>query len=459
MTNYNQKWEEALAVIREGLADNVSEFNDWFRPIVFETFIAEQKKIILQVPGRSFIERIEKNHMALIASAFIKAFGKGVTLGYRVTVAQTPILEESEHELIKKRDSRQQTKTPELPEVDSQLDPHMNFNNFIEGDSNRLSRSVGIHVAEHPRGTKFNPMFIYGPSGCGKTHLINAIGVRTKEIYPQKRVLYVSARTFEHQYTSAVPLNKVNDFIGFYQTIDVLIVDDIHEWIGKERTQDTFFHIFDYLFRQQKRIVLACDRSPAQLKGMHERLITRFKCGVTCEVLKPNTQLCRDILKNKISRDGLTISDDVIQYIAENVNGSVRDLQGVINSLMVYSIVENSDIDTKLAERIIKKVVKADDEPISIDIITDCVCENFNVTPQDIYGKSRKKEIATARHIAIYLTQTMTSMQTTRIGRLFGGRDHSTVLNSVRKAERMINEDKDLRALVIKIEKEIRERQ
>jgi chromosomal replication initiator protein len=237
-------------------------------------------------------------------------------------------------------------------DIDSQLDPHHTFANFIEGDSNRLSRSVGLSIAEHPNSTQFNPMFVYGPSGCGKTHLINAIGVRTKELYPQKRVLYVSARLFQVQYSNSVMQNRTNDFISFYQTIDVLIVDDIQEWMTAPKTQQTFFHIFDHLFRNGKRIILASDRPPVDLKGMPERLITRFSCGLIAEVEKPNTQLCVDILNSKIKRDGLKIPAEVVQYIAETANGSVRDLEGVINSLLAYSIVDNACINMRLAERI-----------------------------------------------------------------------------------------------------------
>jgi len=251
-------------------------------------------------------------------------------------------------------------------------------------------------------------MFIYGPSGCGKTHLINAIGVRTKELYPQKRVLYISARLFQVQYTNAVLSNKTNDFISFYQTIDMLIVDDIQEWVSATRTQDTFFHIFNHLFRNGKRIILASDRPPVDLQGMSARLLTRFSCGLIAELEKPNAKLCFDILNSKIKRDGLRIPDDVVRYIANTANGSVRDLEGVVNSLLAYSIVYNSNIDMRLAERVIKRAVKIDDKPLTIDDILSAVCRHFNVTMTAVASRSRKHDYVVARQVSMYLAQKYT---------------------------------------------------
>lgn len=464
MADYRQQWDNALLNIQKRLnaEGRGNEFDDWFRPIVFESFDKDACRLLLQVPSSSHSEHIENNYLKILAYELIPIFGKRLSLAYRITVDRQnnqTVLEEQQREMVKARATGNK-KTSELQEVDSHLDPRLNFRNFIEGESNKLSRSVGITVAEHPRNTKFNPMFIYGASGVGKTHLTNAIGVRAKELYPNLRILYVSARTFQQQYTTAVTQNKVNDFIAFYQTLDVLIVDDIQEWASSPGTQNTFFHIFDSLFRHSKRIILVSDRSPSQLRGMHERLITRFACGVTIEVEKPNTQLCIDILKSKIGRDGLssTIPDDVVRYIAETVKGSVRDLQGVINSLMVYSIVDNADIDLRLAEKIMKRVVRVSDEPVTLDYILDIVCEHMNVTPADINGKSRRKEFVQARQIVMYIAHTHTSLPASRIGRLIGGRDHSTVIHSFRKIEAQMTKDKDLTEMVALIEKNVKAR-
>ena len=315
-----------------------------------------------------------------------------------------------------------------------------------------MPRSVGQSIAEHPNTTQFNPMFIYGPSGCGKTHLVNAIGLRTKQLYPQKRVLYISARLFQVQYTNAVLQNSTNDFIRFYQTIDMLIVDDIQEWISAPKTQDTFFHIFDHLFRNGKRIILASDRPPVDLKGMPERLLTRFSCGLIAELEKPNTQLCVDILENKIRKDGLHIPRDVIEFISQTANGSVRDLQGVINSLMAYSIVYNSNIDMRLAERVIKRAVKIDDKPLTVDEIIETVCNHFNVSPSAVGGKSRKRDFVVARQVSMYLAQKYTKMPASRIGKLVGNRDHSTVIHSCTQVENRLKVDKEFLAEIQSLE-------
>ena len=246
--------------------------------------------------------------------------------------------------------------------------------------------------------------------------------------------------------------NTTNDFIGFYQTIDVLIVDDIQEWITSIKTQDTFFHIFNHLFMNGKRIVLACDRPPVELKGMNDRLLTRFSCGLIAELEKPNIQLCIDILNSKIKRDGLNIPDEVVQFIAQTANGSVRDLQGIINSLLAYSVVYNSNVDMRLAERVIKRAVKIDDEPLTIDEILDKVCAHFNVTTNAVNSRSRKQDIVLARQVSMYLAQKFTKMPAKRIGKLVGGRDHSTVLHSCSQIEKRLEVDKGFNAELSSIE-------
>jgi chromosomal replication initiator protein len=341
-------------------------------------------------------------------------------------------------------------------DLNPQLDVHKTFQSFIEGDSNKLPRSVGMTIAEHPKKTQFNPMFIYGPSGCGKTHLINAIGVRTKELFPQMRVLYVSARLFQVQYTNAQLRNKINDFINFYQTVDMLIVDDVQECMTAVKTQDTFFHIFNHLFRNGKRIILASDRPPVDLKGMNERLLTRFSCGLIAELEKPNEQLCVDILNSKIRRDGLNIPEDVVMFIAQTANGSVRDLEGVINSLLAYSIVYNGKIDIKLAERVVKRAVKIDDHPLTIDDIVETVCNHFNVSPSAVNGKSRRRELVVARQVSMFLAQKYTKMPASRIGKLVGNRDHSTVIHSCKHIEQLMQVDKTFREELQSIENSFR---
>lgn len=455
-------WDNSLLLIK----DNVTEqqYNTWFKPIVFESYKPSTKTLLVQVPSPFVYEYLEQNFVDLLSKVLHRNFGEGIRLTYRVVtdkehkLSQDIEADPDDADMAKQaRERAQQTAAqPAAPQqqedIDTQLDPKLTFNNYMEGDSNKLPRSVGLSIAEHPNTTQFNPMFIYGPSGSGKTHLVNAIGLKAKQMYPQKRVLYVSARLFQTQYTDAVLHNASNDFINFYQSIDMLIVDDIQEWAGKAKTLNTFFHIFNHLFRNGKRIILACDRPPVELKDMPDRLLTRFSCGLVCELEKPNIQLCVDILSNKIRRDGLKIPVDVISFIAQTCNGSVRDLQGAINGLLAYSIVYNSSIDIRLAERVIKRAVKMDDKPLTIDDIVETVCHHYNVTVTAVNSKSRKRDYVVARQVTMYLAQKYTKMPASRIGKLVGNRDHSTVIHSCSKVEERLKIDAGFSDELVSIE-------
>lgn len=440
LANPKALWESCLALVR----DNISEqqYNTWFNPIKFESYKPANKTLLIQVPSTYFMEYIEQHFADLFMKALRRTFGEGIRVTFRTVVVKPS----DEIPNGSKMDIPcEEPQSAQDDEFDTQLDPKLTFNNYVEGDANKLPRSVGLSIAEHPNTTQFNPMFIYGPSGSGKTHLINAIGMKAHQMYPQKRVLYVSARLFQTQYTEAVLHNSTNDFINFYQTIDMLIVDDIQEWAGKTKTLNTFFHIFNHLFRNGKRIILASDRPPVDLKDMPDRLLTRFSCGLIAELEKPNPQLCIDIIASKIRRDDLKIPNDVVQFIAEHCNGSVRDLQGAINSLLAYSIVYNSHIDIKLAERVLQRSVKIDDKPLTIDDIVDTVCNHYNVTPTAVNSKSRKRDYVVARQVTMYLAQKYTKMPASRIGQLVGKRDHSTVLHSCTKVEERIKIDADFK--------------
>ena len=461
-TTPNTLWDKCLFLIKENVTEQ--QFNSWFKPIVFESYDDANKILRVQVSSMFVYEYLEENYIDLLSKVLTRVFWQGVRLTYRVLTDKvnhlTQDLQQDSYaaNVQPQRPTARANQSPTVldaaqpQDIDSQLDVHKTFANYIEGDSNKLPRSIGLSIAEHPNTTQFNPMFIYGPSGCGKTHLINAIGLRTKQLYPQKRVLYVSARLFQVQYTNAVRNNTVNDFINFYQTIDVLIVDDIQEWISATKTQDTFFHIFNHLFRNGKRIILASDRPPVDLRGMNDRLLTRFACGLIAELEKPNEQLCVDILNQKIRRDGLHIPADVVQFIAQTANGSVRDLQGVINSLLAYSVVYNSNIDMRLAERVIKRAVKIDDKPLMVDDILETVCAHFNVTQTAVSSRSRRHEYVIARQVSMYLAQKYTKMPASRIGKLVGGRDHSTVIHSCSKVEQRLKVDKAFSAEIASIE-------
>ena len=451
MNNSHQAlWDNCLQLIRANVTEQ--QFKTWFAPIVFESYSEQEQSLLVQVPSPYVYEYLEQHYVGLLSKVLARVFGANVILRYRVVTDSTnnkvQDIESDGVTLDVPPASNRVNQSPTVldaagpQQINPQLDLKKTFNNFIEGDSNKLPRTVGLSIAEHPGKSTFNPFFIYGPSGCGKTHLINAIGVRCKETYPQKRVLYVSARLFQVQFTDASRQNTVNDFINFYQTIDVLIVDDVQEWATAQKTVETFFHIFDHLFRLGKQIILASDRPPVDLKWLHERMLTRFSCGLIAELEKPNTQLCIDILNAKCRRDGLKIPTDVIQFIADTANGSVRDLEGVVNSLMAYSIVYNSNIDMRLAERVIKRAVKIDNHPLTVDDILETVCRHFNVKQQHVFSKSRKRDYVQVRQVSMYLAQKYTKMPPGRIGQLIGGRDHSTVIHSCSMVEKRLKIDK-----------------
>src|ERR1035437_6288390 len=344
--NHDQLWNRCLNVIK----DNISEasFNTWFAPIVSLKY--ENNIFVLQVPSQFFVEYIEEKYIDLLRKTLYREVGVGTRLEYRVMIdkssgtgTQIPSVGE---QLKPKSPSNLSAyispyNKPQLPEIDPQLNPAYNFNNLIEGNSNKLARTAGISIANEPGKTIFNPLFVYGQSGVGKTHLANAIGVMTKQLHPEKRVLYLSANTFQIQYTDAVRSNTVNDFLNFYQTIDVLIVDDIQEFAGKTGTQNTFFHIFNHLHQTGKQLILTSDRSPIVMVGLEQRSLTRFKWGLSAEIEKPNFELRKSILESKIDRGGLEIPEGVLNFIAENVVDNVRNLEGALVSPLAPSTLAN----------------------------------------------------------------------------------------------------------------------
>ncbi len=486
MQNPRALWASCQNYFQQNI--EASEYEKWFTQVEFESYSPATCTLILSIPSNYVAQYIEENYIQHLRIAISNTFGKIQLKWHTIIVKKDDSTTTNTSMSQSKRSGKDigytyegavDTKTPDgaakaalatnntqelilapgsvthLQEIDSQLNLHQTFDNYVEGESNKFCRSIGLTIAEHPQGTQFNPMFVHGPSGCGKTHLVNAIGLRCKEIYKNKRVLYVSAREFQMQYTNANMQGKINDFIGFYQTIDMLIVDDVQEWLNSAKTQETFFHIFNHLFRTDKRIILVSDRPPVQLSGMMDRLITRFSCGVLAEMEKPNVQLCLDILKRKIQRDGLHISEPVIKYIAENVNGSIREIQGIINSLMAYSITYNCNIDMNFVERMVTRAMKTDNQALTIDDIIRIVSTHYDVTEQQVKGRLRKREIVLPRQVIMYLADKHIRMPASRIGRCVGGRDHSTVIHSIRLITEKIQQDKDFCCEIQALEQEL----
>lgn len=453
------QWKQCLEIIRNNVSEQL--YNTWFEPIQCLSF--QNRTLTIQVPSQYVYEFLEEHYVGLLRSVLNRVFGTGTRLMYRIDADKTNNLTVDLEATTRpvntpKVSVREVNKAPTplqatMPQdLDPQLNPNYNFDNFIEGLSNKLPRSVGQAIAEHPKQSTFNPLFIYGPSGVGKTHLVNAIGTKIKELYPQKRVLYLSAHLFQVQYTDSVRHNTVNDFITFYQSIDVLIIDDIQEFASLSKTQNTFFHIFNHLHQNGRQLILTSDRPPTALQGMEERLLTRFKWGLLAELEKPNEQLRKDILKSKIRHDGLKIPEEVIEYVSENVNNSVRELEGIVNSLMAYSVVYNKDVDLPLAEQIVRRAVKIEHKPITIDLIIEKVCEYFGVKQEDIFTTSRKQAIVQVRQIAMFLAQKYTNLSSARIGSLIGKRNHATVLHSCNIVEGRMKVDKAYKNKIEEIE-------
>ncbi len=461
MSKTTQMWNECLDIIGDNI--NETSFNTWFNPIVPLSY--ENQTFVLQVPSQYFVEHIEDTYIDLLRKTLTRVAGSGTRLEYRVlidpqsgdgTTIPSTAEENSTRTHKKVKTSAGQIVSPyqqvKLPEIDPQLNISFNFNKLIEGKSNKLARTAGMSISNDPGKTVFNPLFVYGKSGVGKTHLLNAIGVKTKQLYPEKRVLYVSANTFQIQYTDAVRNNTVNDFLNFYQTIDVLLIDDIQEFSGKTGTQNTFFHIFNHLHQTGKQLVLTSDRSPLEMVGVEQRLLTRFKWGLAAEIEKPDFELRKQILKDKIYRDGLDIPEEIVEYIAEHVTDNVRDLEGVLISMLAHSTLTSMPVDIDLAERIISRIVNITPRVLTVESIRDTVCDYYNLSVEAISTRSRKQEVVQARQIAMYFSKLMTKSSLANIGLHIGKRDHATVLHACKKVEDLMETDKQFRQDVEEIE-------
>ena len=462
MSNHpEQLWNRCLSVIK----DNISEaaYNTWFSPIIPLKY--ENNVFVLQVPSQFFVEYIEEKFIDLLRMTLYREVGNGTRLEYRVLIDKssgkgTQIPSAGEQPKPKPQTASSNYispyNKPQLPDIDPQLNPSYNFNNLMEGNSNKLARTAGVSIANEPGKTIFNPLFVYGQSGVGKTHLANAIGVMAKQLHPEKRILYVSANTFQIPYTDAVRANTVNDFLNFYQTIDVLIVDDIQEFAGKTGTQNTFFHIFNHLHQTGKQLVLTSDRSPVVMVGLEQRLLTRFKWGLSAEIEKPDFQLRKAILENKIYRDGLEIPADVVDFIAENVTDNVRDLEGTLVSLLAHSTLADMPLDVELAEKIVSRIVTVTRKTNTVEKIRDTVCDYFSLSVDAISTKSRKREVVQARQIAMYLSKQLTKNSLSSIGLAIGQRDHATVLHACKIVTDLMDIDKNFRLSVNEIQEKLK---
>lgn len=467
-TQLIELWGKCLNIIRNNV--EATAFKTWFACTKPASYA--DKVLTLFVPSHYVYEHIENNYVDLLGAVIDRVFGADTELNYRV-------LTDSQHQLTVSQGSEQQ-KRPHLSsneakvvvgnvapdaipvpvqDLNPMLRSNYSFENFIEGLSNRLPRAAAESIALKPGKTVFNPLFLYGASGVGKTHLANAIGLKVKELYPEKRVLYVSAHLFKVQYTDSVRKNTVNDFINFYQSIDVLIIDDIQEFVGVEKTQNTFFHIFNHLHQNGKQLIMTCDRPPVMLQGIEDRLITRFKWGLTAEIERPNLELRRSILADRVRREGISLAPSVLEYVAENVTDSVRELEGILISLHAHSALYGREIDLALAERVVSKAVRVVEKELTVEDIIRSTCEYYHVKDESIYTSSRKRDIVLARQVAMYLTHKhLPNLSLARIGQCIGSKDHSTVLHACRTIEEQIGVDKAVELAVEDIESKMKAR-
>jgi chromosomal replication initiator protein len=459
---YGDLWQNCLTRIKEQTSED--EFVKWFKPLVPLDF--DGTTLQLRVPNESYVYHIEKNYLPFLKPILYALFGMKTRLRYVMPRAAetTPPSPNSDNTAIGK--FLAQSDTANIPNpvifpgirkpiIDPQLNVNYTFETFIEGECNRLARSAGLAVAVNPGGTPFNPLYIYGNSGLGKTHLAQAIGMEVKQRHPESQVLYVSMNRFQGQYTRAMLNREFNDFIRFYQMIDVLIIDDIQELAGKEKTQNAFFTIFNHLQLSGKQLIITSDKPPVELKDIEERLITRFKWGLSALLTPPDHQTKVKIIKHKAARMGTQLSDDVVEYLAENISANIREIEGALSSLMANASFMGKRITPALAREILKVYVQFTQKEITIDAIRRAVCEWLNISPDALDSPKRTREIAQARQVTMYLCKKYTKSPLTAIGTAIGGKNHATVLHAIKAVTNLLETDKAFRNQMEELEHRI----
>ena len=458
-------WKNCLNFIKDNIQDQACK--TWFEPI--QPIKLDDNILSIQVPSKFFYEWLEQHYVKLLKIALTKELGKDAKLVYiikkensigspksfteKIPSDYKPKMKSQKIEGSSSYFKNELTNPFIIPgiqnlKIDSQLNPNYNFNNFLEGDSNRLARSAGYAVSNRPGGTSFNPLLIFGGVGLGKTHLANAIGINIKQKFPEKTVLYISAEKFTQQYIESVKKNNRNDFIHFYQLIDVLIIDDVQFFSGKSGTQDVFFHIFNHLHQNGKQVVLTSDKAPVDMQEIEQRLLSRFKWGLSAELQTPNYETRISIIKNKLNRDGVEMDDEIIFYVAKYIKTNVRELEGAIISLMAQSSFNRKNITIDLAKVIVEKFVKNTKKEISIDHIQKVVSDYFQMDVMTLQSKTRKRHIVQARQLAMFFSKKFTKASLASIGTKIGHRDHATVLHACKTVDNLAFTDKQFRKYV-----------
>jgi len=473
-------WNQCLEFIKGNVPE--SSFRTWFTPIV--PLKLEGTVLTIQVPSSYFYEYLEENYVDYLCQALHRYLGQGAKLLYRIVVDSgrqrqpmqkkvAPIQQgyTVPGKVTSQPDNQVMSSNslqPDLPynpyafpglkrpKIDPQLNSNYTLDNFVVGKCNQLGRSAAESIAKKPGKTPYNPFMIFGNSGLGKTHLAQAIGNSVKEMFPEKLVLYVEANKFQTQYSDACRNNTRNDFIHFYQMLDLLIIDDVQEFAGKVGTQDTFFAIFNSLHQSGKQIILTCDTMPSELKGLNDRLLSRFRWGLTAEVSVPDFQTRLNILKKKVFNDGMNIPDDILEYIAHTVVSNVRELEGTLISLLAASTFTRCELNLETAQSLLGKIVKENEPEYSVDFIVRTVCEYFGIKENVLNSKSRTKDIVLARQLSMYLSKQFTDLPYKVIGEQIGGRDHSTVLHACKAVAKNVETDAKFKEMLKDLETKIK---
>jgi len=468
--NHIEVWNNCLCVIQDEIPPK--SFRTWFEPI--SPVKVEANVLTLQVPSHFFYEYLEEKFIDVLSKALRVELGVGAKLEYSVVVENNDFARPLAMKVPANNNPNIRNKPVVVPNVngkqlknpfeitsnkiniDSQLNPSYTFGNYIEGECNRLARSAGMAISNKPGGTAFNPLVLYGHSGLGKTHLAQAIGLEVKKNQSEKTVLYVSTNKFQTQFTEAIRNNEVNDFLHFYQLIDVLIIDDVQELAGKTGTQNTFFHIFNHLHQSGKQLILTSDKSPAELKGMEDRLLSRFKWGLSAEIQAPNYETRLTILKRKAYADGIDIPDDVLAYLASNIRENIRELEGALISMLAQATLNKKELTIEVAESILGMITRAQRKEVTVDVIQKVVCDHFNMPLDLIQAKTRKREIVQARQIAMYFCKQMTKSSLSAIGAQIGKKDHATVLYACKTVSNLVDTDKTFKNQVDVIRRKLK---
>lgn len=468
-------WNNCLRIIRENIAEQ--SFKTWFEPIVPVRLV--NNALTIQVPSQFFYEWLEEHYVHVLRKAIDAELGTDGRLEYSIIVDKgneknkpyvinIPTSSKAANgsngngKDMKANVHAEKYKSPfEYDSLDnthlvSYLNPLYTFENFIEGDCNRLARSAGYAVANKPGVTSFNPLMLYGGVGLGKTHLVQAIGNHIKNTAGNKFVLYVSSEKFTNQFIDALKNNNMQNFTNFYLQVDVLVIDDVQFLAGKERTQEIFFHIFNHLHQAGKQIIMTSDCPPRELKGLQDRLLSRFKWGLTADLQQPDLETRIAIIQKKLQAEGIFISPNVIEYLAHSVDTNIRELEGVIVSLMAQASLNRKEIDLELARQTLQNIVQHVDREVSIEIIQKKVVEHFGLTLEELRGKSRRKEYVIPRQIAIYLAKEHTEHSLKSIGYHFGGRDHSTVIHAIQSVNDMLKTDQEVKSAIQSVQKQLK---